>query len=70
MIFNMKKTNRMRDRWYGITYPKIMCHDWILGLWKKVMCSHGWHLLDECQSVSDHDIYCDACGHTVPIAEG
>ena len=32
------------------------------------MCSHGWHLLDEVQSLEHHSLFCDACEMDIPIA--
>ena len=57
----------MRD-WYGITYPgSAFCPNWVLKLWKKYMCSHGWHLFDECDNIEKHSIYCDACDLDIEI---
>lgn len=57
------KNNRMKDKWYGITYPvpEFLQVNWFWNLWKKYMCPHGWHLLDECQSLESHTLFCDAC---------
>ena len=63
--------NRMKDKWLGVTYPvpHIFQVSWFWNLWAKFMCPHGWHLLDECQSVESHSLYCDACDLDIPIAE-
>lgn len=64
------KMNRMKDEWLGVTYPapKFLQVEWFWNLWAKVMCPHGYHLLDECQSLEDHTLYCDACDLDIPIA--
>jgi len=61
--------NKMDEKWYGITYPlpQVLQTKWLWRLWSKVMCPHGWHLLDECQSLDDHSLHCDACGLDIPI---
>lgn len=59
--------NKMKEHWFGITYPKLFQFDIVLKIWKALFCPHGWHLLDECASIDDHDLYCDACELTIPI---
>lgn len=57
----------------GITYP-LPCWDWLLLVWKRVMCPHHWHLFDESWTVrmddpkDNHVLVCDACGFIVQIA--
>jgi hypothetical protein len=55
------------SNYYGITYPKILCKNWILKLWKRFMCSRNRHLLDECWSLDDHYLSCDACDLSIGI---
>ena len=54
--------------YYGITYPlpKFLQQDWFYDLWKKHICSRGYHLFDECLG-GEHFLYCDACSLTIPI---
>lgn len=58
--------------YHGITHhvPQRM-----LPLWRRVMCSRGWHAWDEvwrpalpAGEGSSHDLSCDACGLVVEIA--
>jgi len=58
--------NRLNE-YRGITYPKILQHKIILKLWKKFMCSHEKHLLDEVSSLEEHYLYCDVCGLEIHI---
>jgi hypothetical protein len=55
-------------RYRGITYPfgPIFRWNWMYNLWKKYMCPHGMHLLDECES-NEHYLICDACGLIIHI---
>lgn len=48
---------------YGITYPLpgFLTKPWFLKIWKKYMCSRGYHLLDECDTVDESVLFCDAC---------
>lgn len=39
---------------------------WSLNLWKRFMCSKGYHAFDEVLSV-EHVLSCDACGLSVGI---
>ncbi len=52
----------------GVTYPSFLCHSWILWLWRKFMCPKNIHLLDECASLDDHFLSCDACNLEIHIA--
>lgn len=66
--------NRMKDKWFGVTYigvlPEWMQNvKWIYSFWKKYMCSKGFHLFDEVQSLESHYLYCDACELEIHIAE-
>ncbi len=61
-------TNRMKDKWLGVTHPPILQFEWVRNLWAIYMCPHGWHLLDECQSVESHSLFCDACELDIPLA--
>lgn len=72
-----------KDPFHGITHPplftlKIFGRYPFLWLWKKICCSHRWHLFDEVLTSSlsaeeracglhEHNLYCDACGLTVNI---
>ena len=49
--------------WHGITHPAFngWMPEWFYFLWKRLCCSHGWHLLDETASCLGHFLYCDAC---------
>lgn len=53
----------------GITYPlpKFLQNVFIWNLWKKNMCSKGYHLLDECKSFDAHYLNCDACDLMINI---
>lgn len=64
-------TNRMSEKNYGVTYPLpvFLQVQWVWNLWAKFMCPNGWHLLDECQSLEKHYLFCDACEITVPISK-
>lgn len=63
--------NRMKDKWYGITYPAPVWlqKDWFWRLWARFMCPHGWHLLDEYQSLDHHGLLCDACLLDIPLEQ-
>lgn len=62
--------NRMKEKWYGITYPLpvFLQKDWVWKLWSKTMCPKGYHLLDEVQSYDSHNLFCDACEISIPLA--
>ncbi len=64
-------SNRMDDKWYGITYPVPVWlqREWFWRLWARFMCPHGWHLLDEYQSLENHGLLCDACLLDVPLEQ-
>ncbi len=58
--------------WHGITYPPILCHRWILAIWKRFMCVHNWHLFDEYCGFDEelqHELYCDACEFSVALKD-
>jgi hypothetical protein len=55
--------------WHGITYPSILDHKFVQGLWGKVFCPRGWHLWDEVESDKDHDLFCDACEMEVALRD-
>jgi len=62
--------NRMKERWYGITYPipAFLQVEWVWNLWSKTMCPNGWHLLDEVMSLNNHYLFCNACEIDIPLA--
>jgi hypothetical protein len=62
---------KMKGEWLGVTYPvpRFLQVKWFWSLWKHFMCPHGWHLLDENLSLSDHSLYCDACELDIPLAD-
>ncbi len=41
--------------------------DIIYWLWRKTMCPRHIHLLDECESLDEHYLVCDACQLMVNI---
>ncbi len=53
---------------YGVTH---CVPSWLHGLWKRVFCKRGWHLLDEVVSVgeqgTEHYLVCDACDFEIPL---
>lgn len=51
----------------GFTYPKVFANKLVWWLWKKYMCSKQKHLLDECRSIDDWYLSCDACGIEIHI---
>lgn len=53
----------------GITYPKIFANRLVWWLWKRIMCKKNKHLLDECWSLEDWYLSCDACGLEIYIAK-
>jgi hypothetical protein len=58
----------MKRKYRGITYMGwLLCHGWILWLWKKFLCVRHIHLFDECESQEDHYLHCDACEFGVDI---
>ncbi len=63
--------SKMREKWYGVTYPapSWLQKDWFWNLWAKFMCPKGFYLLDECQSLYSHFLFCDACELDIPITE-
>jgi len=58
---------RMEEPWLSLTYPSFLDNRLCHWLWKKLCCPRGWHLFDECQSLDDHMLNCDACGYELPI---
>lgn len=55
-------------KYRGITYLSwLLCHNWILWLWKKLLCPRHIHLFDETESLEDHYLHCDACEFGVNI---
>lgn len=61
--------NRMKEKWLGVTYPlpEFLQVELLFGLWAKFMCPHGYHLLDEVQSLEAHSLFCDACDLDIAI---
>jgi hypothetical protein len=65
--------NEKKDVWIGITYPlpeSRILPQFVYNLWKKLLCSLGFHLFDEVWSASGqpgHYLSCDACDLMVPI---
>lgn len=62
---------QLLSKYEGITYiGSSWLHRW--GIWKRVFCPKGIHLLDEVQTASDpdgwnHYLSCDACNLMVEI---
>ena len=56
-----------KSKYEGLTYPKILDNRLVQWLWSKTMCPSGKHLLDECLSLEDWYLSCDACGLEVHI---
>jgi acetone carboxylase gamma subunit len=54
-------------KYIGITYPKILANKLVWWLWRRFMCPNNKHLLDECASLDDWYLSCDACGLEVHI---
>lgn len=50
-----------------ITYPSFFAHRWVRKLWRRFACPRRWHLLDECSTIDDHYLICDACELEVEI---
>ena len=61
--------NRMKEKWLGVTHPlpEFLQVDLVFRLWAKYMCSCGYHLLDEVQSLESHSLFCDACDLDIAI---
>lgn len=55
-----------QSKYRGISYPRFLQFDWLLSIWKRLMCSKEYHLFNECLSMK-HYLYCDACGLTIYI---
>jgi hypothetical protein len=55
------------NNYRGITYFKFLDNRFFHWLFKKYFCGKNIHLFDECESLDDHTLYCDACGLTVNI---
>lgn len=60
------------NHYVGITHPIKEIEDkesqeLILAAWKMTNCINGIHLFDECLSIDNHYLYCDACGIEVHI---
>ncbi len=55
------------NNYRGITYFKFLDNRFSHWLFKKYFCGKNIHLFDECESLDDHTLYCDACGLTVNI---
>jgi hypothetical protein len=53
--------------YWGVTYPKILSGRTIRWLWKRLMCKHGRHLLDEVWSPDSWYLNCDACNLIIHI---
>ena len=51
------------SEYQGITYPipLFLQHGPLYRIWRRFMCPHGWHLLDEVWSLEGHSLVCDAC---------
>jgi hypothetical protein len=62
------KKNNMIGKYYGISYPEVLCEPLKLENWKEEFCSENFHLFDEVYSIEDHYLICDACGLTVNIS--
>lgn len=60
------KPTPKRRHYHGITYLFPFQWEWLQNLWKKFLCSRGYHLLDECLS-DDHYLFCDACDMSIFI---
>jgi hypothetical protein len=60
-------------KYVGITHPISdetigeEEHDMILEAWKHSNCPQGIHLFDECWTIDEHSLVCDACGIEVYI---
>lgn len=52
----------------GITYFNFLGNRFFWWLFKKYFCPKNYHLFDECKSLDDHHLYCDACGLSVNIS--
>lgn len=57
----MRKVKIYKNKYVGISYPKLFQNKLVQRLWGKFMCPKGRHLLDEVWSPGDHYLYCDAC---------
>ena len=67
-ILNKLESSKMSSKyWRNITYPSLLCHNFILWFWKKVFCPKGFHLFDEYASLERHCLYCDACEISIEI---
>ncbi len=55
-----------KNKYVGITYPKIFSNKFLNWLWKKYMCPRKIHLFDECLS-DKHYLVCDCCDIEVVI---
>lgn len=53
----------------GITYFDCLGNRFVYWLFKKYFCKRHIHLFDECKSLGDHFLSCDACGLEVHISK-
>ena len=62
---------RLNKSWYNITYFSFCgwLPDWFYSWWKDHRCTKSHHLFDEVLSISEHCIFCDACGLTVELGK-
>ena len=51
----------------GYSYPGILDNCFVHWIWKRLFCTRGWHLWDECKCYKEHYLYCDCCDETVEI---
>jgi hypothetical protein len=51
---------RIRMKYFGISYPIWFQFDLMMRFWKRIMCRRNWHLFDEVLS-EQHYLVCDAC---------
>lgn len=51
----------------GYSYPALLSA--FIPVWKRLLCSRGWHLWDEVWSVREHYLQCDACKTVLHISK-
>ena len=51
---------RLREKYAGITYPKVLDNALARWVWRRFFCPKGWHLWDECFTRHNF-LFCDAC---------
>jgi len=56
------------SKYRGITYPRIMGNRFVRWFFRRFMCPREIHMFDECWSLDDHCLVCDACDLSVHIA--